>query len=393
MPHTLPYRLITHRVSRLVLLVVVLMATVLAAPGSARAAGAISGTVSNIDGEPIAGVTVNAFVKYGSTGNGGAATTDAAGRFSVGDLIAGNYALFFAAGGAYLSEYGGHMPTFSLSSPVAVTDGQATTYDMTLVRMGTIRGQLMNLATAAPISGASVAAFCSHCWMSPSSTTAADGRYAFKVPEGTAEIVIKVSDPFVAALPITHTSPQAVGAEPTTVAIHAGRPATLDLAFGVAPPLRPLSPEPPVIEPPNPPNPPSGQPAPGSTQDTLAASAFTGALQQLRTLSGQRLPTLVSLLRSGRLSDRFIAPRAGSLTIAWRLPGVRVSAAPLVAKGSRTFRGPGAAKVVVRLTRRGRTLLRGRAKATIRATATFTPTGATAASQTARLTLRGGRRR
>src|SRR4029077_12167975 len=93
-----------------------------------------------------------------------------------------------------------------------------------------------------------------------------------------------------------------------------------------------------------------------------------------------KAPTLAGLLKTGTWSISFNATTAGKLVVSWyETPkGAHRSAkaAPvLVATGSDTVTGSETEKIAIRLTRRGKELLKQARRLKLTAKATFTPTG------------------
>ncbi len=114
----------------LCVLVVVLLACL---TGSALAAspGRIAGAVTDLAGNPLAGVAV------GVDGAGNTAVTDAGGRYTLADLAPGTYTVYFEPGPAYMPQnYGGTPypptwvhgppPPYSGFTPVTVADAATT---------------------------------------------------------------------------------------------------------------------------------------------------------------------------------------------------------------------------------------------------------------------------
>ena len=94
-----------------------------------KAGGTITGTLLNKAGKPLADAYVEAYTRDGSfvTRMG---YTDAAGKFSIGGLTTGKYLLHVLA---YMSPgnlYSGNTAEEASATPVAVTSGSATTFDL-----------------------------------------------------------------------------------------------------------------------------------------------------------------------------------------------------------------------------------------------------------------------
>jgi Bacterial Ig-like domain (group 3) len=95
---------------------------------------------------------------------------------------------------------------------------------------------------------------------------------------------------------------------------------------------------------------------------------------------------ITAILKAGGYTYRFGAPSAGTLTLDWyaKVKGRKV----LVAVTSRLIHSAGKAPEKLKLTRRGRTLLKTLRKVTIFSTARFGPTGSTSTTATRRFTLK-----
>ena len=99
-----------------------------------------------------------------------------------------------------------------------------------------------------------------------------------------------------------------------------------------------------------------------------------------------------SLLRQGYYSLAFDAPIAGRLVISWYLvpKGARFArkVPALVAEGRRSFAKIGTAKITIRLTGKGRALLRQATSLNLTARSVFTPSAQAAVSELKTFTLR-----
>jgi 5-hydroxyisourate hydrolase-like protein (transthyretin family) len=150
--------------------------TVAVAPGAAvvqdfvlTGPGAIAGTVTNAStGQPIAGATIAVVAVFSFDP---VAISDADGRYLAEFLAEGTYVLRVSAPGGF----------GSVRQTVAVTGGQLSQADVALPAPGAMTGVVSNASTGQPVAGARVDA-------SPhgidggvpaSTTTGADGRYAF----------------------------------------------------------------------------------------------------------------------------------------------------------------------------------------------------------------------
>jgi len=141
---------------------------------------------------------------------------------------------------------------------------------------------------------------------------------------------------------------------------------------------------------------PSTGPGPGPAKGDDGARARRELRSALRTLAGKGPRTTARLLRRGSVRLRFRAPGPGGLHLSWSgssAGGRRAAAAKriLVARGARGYAAAATKTVVVRLTRRGRAMLRhtrrGRS-VRLRSVARFHPLGGRSVRATATLRLR-----
>lgn len=127
------------------------MVTTLAAPRTAAVScapdsgtGSISGTVTAPGGIPVERVSVEAYTTYGKRVD--TASTDASGNYALSGLITGAYLLYFDTdftGTAYTPEWYDNQSVATAATPVAVTDGVATTgIDVELVAGTQFSGQV-----------------------------------------------------------------------------------------------------------------------------------------------------------------------------------------------------------------------------------------------------------
>lgn len=178
----------------------------LAAHGFVDAA-TIRGTVTSSSGEPLAGITVAAnagdpdlvFGRLAVT----VAQTDAAGRYVLGDLAAGNYVLDFKdENGPYLPQFYRGAASFEQAEVVSVQpNDQRGHVDARLALGGVISGSILFAGDFAP-PAATVAAFVAN---PPPNTTLpsfpgvydpASGRYVIKpLPPGIYDVGAGATDP------------------------------------------------------------------------------------------------------------------------------------------------------------------------------------------------------
>ena len=103
---------------------------------------------------------------------------------------------------------------------------------------------------------------------------------------------------------------------------------------------------------------------------------------------------IAKLLKTGKIASKFDAPSAGKLNVAWtykpasaRLHGAAAKAVT-IASGATTVKKKGKATIVIKLTKKGKALLKGKKKLVLTATGTFTPKGGTKVKTTKSITLR-----
>jgi Carboxypeptidase regulatory-like domain len=160
-------------------------ATVTGIDGHLQLAGAISGTVTDGGGTPIADIFVTVFDAAGQVGS---AQTAADGTYSVGSLPAGAYSVKFApsapvagfspGGGNYLPQFYNGESSSQNADSVTVVDGRITTgIDAHLPPGGTISGQVLD-QTNAVVEGMLVTAYAASGEVAGSWFTEPDGRYS-----------------------------------------------------------------------------------------------------------------------------------------------------------------------------------------------------------------------
>lgn len=113
----------------------------------------------------------------------------------------------------------------------------------------------------------------------------------------------------------------------------------------------------------------------------------------LRTLLGSEAKALKKLkikglLRKGKVSVPFNSPVAGTLTLALTAPGAAAKKKIVIASGRVTFSAPAKKSVTLKLTRKGRKVLKHKRKLKGTLTATFKPTGGSAVSAKTSVSLK-----
>jgi uncharacterized delta-60 repeat protein len=136
----------------------------------------------------------------------------------------------------------------------------------------------------------------------------------------------------------------------------------------------------------------------GSGPASASTNTIDAALNVMLSPHG-RVPTILSLLKTGGYSLNFDAPGAGTLSVRWMSTSILTShhtkgkAKPiLVASGAETFGAAGHGTVKLHLTASGRKLLRGSRTLRLATTAIFRPIGGTAVTRQGALTIRAGQR-
>ncbi len=106
--------------------------------------GSISGTVTDQDGSPIAGVDVDAYAMDGDWISG--AQTDALGKYVVGGIPSGQYKVqFYASYFGYVNEWYNDKPNSNSADPIAVTaPNEVSGIDAQLIKGGSISGNVAN---------------------------------------------------------------------------------------------------------------------------------------------------------------------------------------------------------------------------------------------------------
>ena len=167
--------------------------------GKLVATGKISGTVKNAAGKPVSGVSVTA------SGDGGwsTATTNAAGGYTIADVVPDAYQVQFdPATTAYASQYFSGATTMDSAAPVVVGSGKTVTANATLAAGSTIKGTVKNAAGATvPGVMVSVLTVANGSTNTVSSgVTAANGVYSFGgLPSGSYTVFYEAPDSTVYA--------------------------------------------------------------------------------------------------------------------------------------------------------------------------------------------------
>jgi hypothetical protein len=136
---------------------------------------------------------------------------------------------------------------------------------------------------------------------------------------------------------------------------------------------------------------PPGAGALGETSFAPSPAELEALLRSLLLPKGKNA-MIGALLQHGSYALSFHAPAAGQLVIAWYLVprGAHVAAAKpvLAALGRASFAQTGLARATVRLTAKGRSLLKHAKRLKLTARGVLTPTGGVAARATESFTLR-----
>ncbi|NUT23561.1 MAG: hypothetical protein HOV77_30705 [Hamadaea sp.] len=155
-------------------------------PAHAATPGTIAGTLT-YHGAPVANASV--YVSPEDTDSFGSSSTDAAGRYSIGDLAPGHYKVVFQAAG-HPMQYAYGKADDTTATLIAVTTGATTTVNDALVDPGTISGVLTD-SHGGPVAYASVSAY-SPTGGNAYAMTASDGSYAIAVFPGSYKVAFNV---------------------------------------------------------------------------------------------------------------------------------------------------------------------------------------------------------
>ena len=144
--------------------------------------GHITGTVTGPNGDPLAGIYVNAVRSNGDLASPGFAATDAQGHYDIGGLAAGDYTVSFVSPTqGYVQEFwpDAHLP--ATGTPVTVTEGGTTgAIDAQLDQAGSLSGTVTGPA-GQPVKDVAVTVLSqdsdSRWGMANGTLTQADGTY------------------------------------------------------------------------------------------------------------------------------------------------------------------------------------------------------------------------
>jgi hypothetical protein len=129
---------------------------------------------------------------------------------------------------------------------------------------------------------------------------------------------------------------------------------------------------------------PSPSPTPAPAPGPLPTPKPSGRALVITLGPSGRRATIAAVLRAGGFRTRFAATGAGRLAITWSTTARR----PLVvASATITYKKASAQTFTIRLTSKGKALLRKAKHITLSAKATFTPRGAKASATTRRFRL------
>jgi hypothetical protein len=214
------------------LLLALVLASGSAATPALAAGGSVSGTVTDPEGQPLAGICIDVVSLGGETaGELESSATDASGRFEVGGLAAGDYAVGvntcpdpdLAFAGEWFDDQGG----FESATPVAVTaTGAVALPDTLLARTGSIAGTVTDDDDGRALGGICVRGFSEQGSGFGEDVTDEAGAYVLQgLPAG--DYVVVLTD---CAAPFTHRDelyddipigPDTTQ-EPTSVTVRAG---------------------------------------------------------------------------------------------------------------------------------------------------------------------------
>lgn len=212
------------------LLLALVLAGSAVAPPALAAGGSVSGTVTDPEGAPLAGICVDV-VPLDAEGEGLATRTDASGRYQVGGLGSGEYAVglntCLEPDPAFAPEWHENADGFETATPVPVTASGAVALPTTLLaRTGSIAGTVTDEGDGRALQGICVRAFAEQGQGFSEDVTDSAGGYLLEgLPAGAHVVVLTdCSAPFtymdelyddVAIDPTT-------SAEPTPVTVRAG---------------------------------------------------------------------------------------------------------------------------------------------------------------------------
>jgi hypothetical protein len=187
------------------------------------------------------------------------------------------------------------------------------------------------------------------------------GGGCFPIPGATKQTYVVTAADVGYTLEVEETAANAAGrgipaySDPT--------PIVFSFSTGTTPPMTPSSP----------------------TSSSPTAATIAAALGEIPAPSGKS-GSIKRLLAHGGFSFSFVAPSAGQLVVDW---WTRVNGEPvLIASANAFFTKAGNARVKLKLSRKGRTLLKAHKRVHVTTTASFTPSGGSPITTTKRLTLK-----
>ncbi len=339
-------------------------------------AGNVTAATTNA---PLANVLVCAFDE--TVGSGGCAFTNADGEYTVTDLATGDYEVAFVTDHeegetTYESQYYDNATSPGLATPVKVTAGATTaaTDDALRLTVPLVR------STPSVLGGAVVG----------QTLTVGHGSWT-NHPTGFVDKWLRCASPASERCPVLAT-----GASYTLQPGDVGSVIIVDeTAIGTSGPSEPVwSPASAVVVA-APAAPITPAPAPTPASGVLSSTTRKASAAQLRSLLERLLvpsgrnAKIAQLLKHRSYSVSFTALSAGKLTISWLLVPKGAHAKPvLVAVGSLDSLAPGGAKLTIKLTAKGKSLLAHAGRLGLTAKGVLQPSGAASVSATRSFTLK-----
>lgn len=140
----------------------------------------ISGVVKSSAGTGVKDVSVTAYLKSPTSSNPNyarSATTDASGKYSIGELAAGSYTLQFRTSSNYVAEWWSDADSFEKATYFTLAAGASTTKDAALMKGATISGTVRDSSGVA-LAGVWVNAQSKTPGLYGGATTDAAGKYS-----------------------------------------------------------------------------------------------------------------------------------------------------------------------------------------------------------------------